>query len=276
MIASMFFAVSKVFWFFANPGNLFLLTLISGVLLRLFPNPKLKKTGAILVLVAAAFSLIIAVVPWGNVIGLPLEDRFPIVEKLPIHVDGIVVAGGVVMPTLSAARGQIQVGGGVERVLALGVLAKRYPDAKIVYSAGSGDLFRQQLKEADYIEPVLTDLGVRSGRLLIENQSRNTHENAVFSRKLVSPAKDETWVLITSAFHMPRTVGTFRKAGWSNIVPYPVDYHLSQDETGLRFAFSSNLSTLNTYLREWIGLLAYRIMGKTDSLFPAPSHGGLP
>ena len=107
---------------------------------------------------------------------------------------------------------------------------------------------------------------------MFEDRSRNTHENAVFSHALAQPKPGETWVLITSAFHMPRAVGAFRRAGWT-VVPYPVDYALEPDPPmSWQMDFLGAMGTLRSAVHEWTGLAAYRLTGKTDALFPAPER----
>ena len=128
----------------------------------------------------------------------------------------------------------------------------------------------QELKESHYVGPVLERLGLEAGRVIYEERSRNTAENAKFSRDIARPQPGETWLLITSAFHMPRAVGCFRRAGW-NVVPYPVDYMTDGDyQTAPPGSFSAGLGSLDGALHEWMGLALYRLSGKTDALFPAP------
>ena len=125
--------------------------------------------------------------------------------------------------------------------------------------------------DADTAPRMLIALGVASDRLVLENQSRNTHENAVFTRDLLQPESTQSWLLITSAFHMPRSVSLFRRAGFT-VVPWPVDYRTTGDERP-GFAQDNAIDSLtNTTIaiREWVGLVAYRVTGRTDSVFPAP------
>ncbi len=263
----MFFALSKIFWFLVNPGNVLLILLIIGV--RLLWT-RWRRLGRGLVVAVAAVSLFLAVVPVGSWMFGALEDRFPPLNELPVQVDGIVVTGGVVDPVMSKDRGQAAVNGAVERLFEMAKLAERYPRAKMVFSGGSGDLLNQELKEAPLVVPLLRQLGVDPGRVIFEDQSRNTAENAVFSRRLAKPKPDETWLLITSAFHMPRTVGSFRQAGW-RVTPYPVDYHtLGKGALPFHFNFNAGVGSLSRALHEYLGLLFYWLNGKTDELFPGP------
>jgi len=266
----MFFTLSKILWIVSQPGNILLILLLFGVLLMGFR--RWRTAGRRMVGLVAVVGVVVAVAPIGVWMMAPLEDRFPIVSEPPPWVDGIIVLGGVVSPALTESRGQTSLGGAMERLMAFASLARRYPDAKLVFSGGSGSLRHQELKEARYADPVLRDLGLDAGRVMFEDQSRNTFENAVLSRKLADPKAGETWILITSAFHMPRAVGCFRAQGWT-VLPYPVDYSTLVDQGfDLQFNFTGNLSRLGNGLHEWLGLAVYRLTGKTNTFFPAPDR----
>ena len=114
-------------------------------------------------------------------------------------------------------------GGGIERISELKVLLEHSPEAKIVFTGGSGDPFNQSLKEAHVAPKVFKRFEINPARVVFEDRSRNTHENAIFTYEELQPKKNENWVLVTSAFHMPRSVGAFRKAWW-NVIAYPGDY----------------------------------------------------
>ena len=264
----MFFSLSKVLWILSQPGNLLLIGLCLGAVLM--ATRRWRKAGQRLMGVTAVVGLMIAVLPLGPWLVTPLEDRFPTVTETPVRVDGIVVLGGIVDPVVTASRGQTAVGGAVERLMAFARLARQYPKAKLVFSGGSGSLTRQDLKEARFVDPVLSTLGLDPGRVMFDDQARNTYENAVLSHALAGPKPGETWILITSAFHMPRAVGSFRAAGWS-VLPYPVDYMTRAEQTAeLQFNFAGGLGTFGAGLHEWLGLGFYRLTGKTDAFFPAP------
>jgi len=263
----MFFTLSKVLWFLAIPGNVLLIGLSVGMVLLW---SRWRRIGKILITFCAVAALIVAVVPIGQWAIVLLEDRFPPVTELPADVDGIVVAGGIVSPRVSVARGQVSLGSAVERLTAMADLADRYPNAKLIFSAGSGDILHPELKEANFVAPVLARMGLDTNRLVLEDQARNTFENAVNCFRLADPKPDETWLLVTSAFHMPRAVGTFRRAGWT-VVPYPVDYNTTGDELLLNFDLSRGLGHGGRALHEWLGLFFYWLTDKSDAIFPAPN-----
>ncbi|NQU58073.1 MAG: YdcF family protein, partial [Rhodospirillales bacterium] len=263
----MFFYLSKIFWFFADPGNVLLIALCLGAALVFRRRDKLGRR---LLALAALSSFLIAVVPIGENLLIVLENRFPVVQTLPDEVDGIIVLGGVVNEVVSKSRQQISIGGAVERLTEFAALSKKYPYAKLVFTSGSGKLLTQNIKEGDAVGPLLLALGVDMNRVQIENQSRNTYENAVMSKQLVNPAPDETWVLITSAFHMPRTVGIFRQAGWK-VLPYPVDFNFQGAPVYTpTFNLLGGFGYLSRAIHEWLGLGFYWLTDKTDSLFPGP------
>ena len=106
---------------------------------------------------------------------------------------------------------------------------------------------------------------------MLESESRTTAENATFTRQLVSPKPGERWLLVTSAFHMPRSMGAFRKAGFE-VEAYPVDWR-SRGWSDLASPFSSlsmGLARTDTAVHEWTGLIAYWMTGRSSELFPGP------
>jgi uncharacterized SAM-binding protein YcdF (DUF218 family) len=154
-------------------------------------------------------------------------------------------------------------------MMSIPALAKRYPDAKIVFTGGSGSLLHPQDVSLNAIEQWFIEQGVE-GRVLWEKKSRNTYENALLTEALLQQVPKGRWLLVTSAFHMPRSMGIFKKRGW-NVIAYPVDFY-SKTADGLRLdpKYWMHIRDLNFTLKEWIGLIVYYASGKTDSVFPAP------
>ena len=209
--------------------------------------------------------------PLGKLVLYPLESRFPPWDAARGAPDGIVVLGGSIDADLSAARGVPVFKGAVDRVIAVAALAHRYPNARIIFSGGSGNLISGDAREADYASAVFESLGVPKQHLTMERRSRNTQENAEFSKAIAAPKSGERWLLVTSAYHMPRSVGLFRKAGFA-VEPYPVDWRVGgrADILTLSSLSSEGLDRVDTGIREWMGLAAYWISGKTRELFPGP------
>ena len=261
----MAFVASKLFWWVANPGNVLLALLCLGMFALWLGRLRL---GGWLVGLVTALCVVVTVLPVGSWLLSPLENRFP-QPTLPEHVDGIIVLGGAINPILSAARHQPVLTDSAERLVAFVALARRYPDARLVFSGGSAALVDTTDREADVARKVFQELGLDVARVVFERDSRNTYENARFSKRLMAPKPGERWVLITSAYHMPRAVGCFREAGWP-VIPYPVDYGTSPDGDPPSFSLLAGLDGVHWALREWIGLAFYRLAGRTDRLFPGP------
>lgn len=264
----MFFIASKVFWFFVHPFNAVCFLLLAGTLLLWSPWKRLAKWVLTFASVIVVFA---ASIPVGNQFSLFLENRFPVPQSLPDDVDGIVVLGGAVDQYVSRKRGEVALGDSTERIFRFADLAEQFPEAKLVYTGGSGLVTRQDVKEADVVAPVLHRLGVEPSRITYENLSRNTYENAVNSLDLMKPEADEVWILVTSAAHMPRAMGSFRQAGWPNLIAYPADFRFEGDEA---FAPPLNPASGSAWiasaLHELLGLTFYYLTGKTDALIPAP------
>jgi len=261
----MFFYLSKIFWFFIQPLNLAIFLLLAGLLAALLGRRKLFAAGSVL-----AF-LILALSAWtslGAMMLNPLEQRFTR-PPLPQKVNGIVVLGGGFEGAINLVRGGYELNSGGDRMVETAVLARRFPEAKVVVSGGTGELFLEGEGDAATAPRLLTALGVTADRLILENKSRNTYENAVFTKGLVTPKPGETWLLVTSAFHMPRSKALFDKAGFAT-VPWPVDYRTSGREgIGLfRDNPADSLQATTMAIREWIGLFAYWLSGRIDQPFP--------
>ncbi len=264
----MFFTLSKILGFFALPSNILITMGLIGVLLLLTRWRRLASWLVVTSLVLIAFA---GLSPLGNVLLLPLEQRFPPWDASRGPPDGIVVLGGAISPELSSARGAIQFDEAAERITATAELARRYPNARIIFSGGTGSLRSDAPPEAPFAVKEFEALGIAHDRITAEEQSRNTIENAVFSRLLAVPKPGERWLLVTSAFHMPRAIAAFRAADFP-VEAYPVDWRTRGpgDEVRPFFSYVSGLSQIDLAVHEWLGLVAYRLAGKTRELFPAP------
>ncbi|WGJ15117.1 YdcF family protein [Methylocapsa sp. D3K7] len=264
----MFFAASKIFWLIAEPVSL---VMFVGVLGIVFLYTRFARAGRALMASAIIALAIGMLTPIGAMILRPLEDRFPTPAADMPAPDGIIVLGGAVDTPKSEARRQVWLNADAARMTSGVELARRYPNARLIYTGGSAGFPEGGPAEAISARELWLSLGVPAERMMFEAKSRNTFENAVFTRELVKPKPGETWLLVTSAWHMPRSVGIFRRAGFP-VVPYPVAYRTFGDERDFQMTAPAldKLSMLECGVREWIGLLAYRLSGKTDALFPAP------
>jgi len=263
----MFFVLSKTLGFFAVPSNVLMAIGLFGLILLL---TRLRRPASWLIVSSLVLIAFVGYSPLGNILMLPLEERFPAWDPAHGPPDGIVVLGGAILPDIAMARGTVAFDEAAERITAAVELARRYPNARIVFSGGSGALLADA-PEAPVAVRELAALGVARDRIAAEDQSRNTIENAVFSRLVAQPKPGERWLLVTSAFHMPRAVAAFRAAGFS-IEAYPVDWRTRGPVDATRpFASLPTGLTMTDYaVHEWIGLLIYRLTGRTAELFPAP------
>lgn len=265
------FAASKVLWALADPANAIVLALLTAVWLGGRRSAVAQGWARGLTAVVTLFLLATATTPLSDLLATPLEERFPPPAGLPDKPAGVIVLGGAVSPPISRARGQPALNSAAERLVAFADLARRYPDARLIASGGSGLLLNQAERDDLPTAAVLAQMGIDPSRVIFENQSRNTWENALFSRDLMmTGGEDGPWILITSAAHMPRAAGVFSKLGLAPI-PYPVDFRTrGKGEPWLRADLAANLDVLSMAAREWVGLAAYRAFGRLDEIFPRP------
>ncbi len=261
------FYFSKIFWFLVQPLNLAIFLLALSLLVGWFGWRKLGGFSALV-----SF-LILALSAWTSLGALmlhPLEERFQR-PPLPDKVAGIIVLGGGFEGAINLARGGYEINSGGDRFLEAAVLARRYPDAKVAVSGGIGTLVLDGEGDAETAPKLFEALGIPASRLILETESRNTYENVDNLRKLVTPDQDETWLLVTSAYHMPRAVGVFREADFA-VEAYPVDWRTRGSIDALRpfFTLGDGIRRTDTAVREWVGLAVYWISGRSSELFPGP------
>ena len=266
----MFFYLSKVFWLLLQPINL------TGILLGVALVALLLGWRKFAIFTVAKAFLVLALSTWTSLGALllhPLEDRFARPNPPPADIAGIIVLGGGFEGSVNLARGGYELNASGDRFVEAAVLARRYPSARVVVTGGAGTLLLEGEADGDTAPRLLTALGVEPSRLVLENRSRNTYENAVFTKEMVDPQPGEIWLLVTSAFHMPRSIGLFRRAGF-DVVAWPADYRTAGNETpGLaQDNHADSLQNTTLAIREWIGLIAYRLTGRLDEVLPGPQE----
>jgi len=263
----MFFVLSKLLGFFAIPSNLVVLIGIVGLFLL---STRFARAGRWLAFVSLVVLAILGLSPVGNALIIPLEHRFPPWDATRGAPDGIVVLGGAIDGL--GPGNEVGLNEGAERLTVVPELARRYPNARILFSGGSAALIDGDA-EAKFALPLLESLGVARDRITLEDHSRNTVENAVYSKAIVQPKPGERWLLVTSAYHMPRAIGVFRKAGFP-VEPYPVDWRTRGVEDALHpFAtVSDGLRRTDTAVHEWVGLAVYWLTGRSSELFPVATR----
>lgn len=265
----MSFVLPRLIWIVGNPLNLLLAAFCLGVALAIVW--RWRRVGFRVLFFAGAAVVGLAVLPIGQALVAVLEARFPPPPAAEsARVDGVVLLGGAFHTGLAEARGEVSLTEGAERVFAFMELARRHPEARLAFTGGSGRLAPGRLTEADLFRRALAQAGFDDARVVTEDRSRTTWENALLLRDVVQPAPGERWLLVTSAWHMPRAVGSFRKAGWE-VVAWPVDYRTAPGAgLSLRFDLVDGLAAFELAAHEWLGLLGYWLLDRTDALFPAP------
>ena len=266
-MASLFFYLSKLFWLVTAPDMLWLELLIVAFLMA--GTARFRKAGRRLAALLLVLGLLVVATKPAQWVARPLENRFPH-PAWPACVDGILMLGGGEKPLITEARGVPEIEASAPRLFAAVELLRRYPAAQLIFSGGSGDPLAPEPTEASTVKAVLEQLGVDLTRVRFEDKSRNTWENEVNSMAQAQPRPEQRWVLVTSALHMPRAVGIARRLGWA-MLPWPVDYSTLPDETlHSEGHFGKYLDEISIAWREWLGLAAYRLSGRSAALFPAP------
>lgn len=267
----MFFALSKVGFFLIQPSSLMVLAIVGGLLSAVFGRTPRRGLG---IAAGGAVALLLAgLLPVGNLVVLPLEQRFAAAPPPGSAADvaGIILLGGFEDGWVSGGRPGLAVNEAAERLTEGLRLARRLGEVPVVFTGGVATLIFEGADATTPVAAYLASMGIEPRRIIVEGRSRNTHENATMTAALVDPRPGRPWVLVTSAAHMPRAMGVFRRAGF-DVVAYPVDYR-TRDAGDLLRPFGSvpaGLERLDMAVREWIGLVAYRASGRTEALFPAP------
>jgi uncharacterized SAM-binding protein YcdF (DUF218 family) len=269
----MFFYLAKALWFLLQPSTLIALLIGYGSILIW---TGWARWGRRFVSIGALLLLVAGLSPLGSALILPLEDRFPRADiDAPPRPTGFVILGGAEDRLVGTARNVPALNEAAERMVEAAILARRFPEAKLAFSGGDTGVLYQTGNEAEGAETLLTALGVPRDRLILETNSRDTYENAVFLKEELAKQGElgpgTRWLLITSAYHMPRAIGAFREAGF-DIEAWPVDYR-TRGRSDLARPFdkvSEGLRRVDVATREWAGLLAYWLGGRSDALFPAP------
>lgn len=245
-----------------------------ATLLVLGPRRRhVRRLGAALLGVGAGGVAALLLLPVDLWLLRPLESQFPPAQAPP-HVDGVIVIGDAVSEAINADGAAPTLNRNADRLTALAILARSYPQARVVFAGSPAVSAPGALTELEASPVLLERLGVARGRVLYDDQSSTTWENAVNALALGQPKPGETWVLVTSASHMPRAMGAFRGAGWPTVLPWPVAHRtIKAGWPALLQPAGTRLMMVNLAAYEWVGLAAYRLQGRTDRLLPGPSAG---
>jgi len=264
------FTLSKLLEQFVIPSNFLLAAGLIGVILSFS-----RRWRGMAAWLSGLSLVLLAVCGWtsiGTVALAPLEDRFPL-PQIGAPPTGVIMLGGAVDIHLTADRGQVTVNDAGERLTETAALAVRYPQAKIFLSGGFGHVGPQGTtpSEAAVARTFLLSVGIAADRIGMDEKSRTTCENAAETAKALAPKPGDTWLLVTSAWHMPRAMACFR-AEKLDVIPYPVDFRSTAEHPwrSIKKSTAERLDNIDIAFHEWIGLLGYWATGKTHEILPAP------
>ena len=213
---------------------------------------------------AVLLFIVFAIIPTGPSLLAHLESRYERPSKMPEDITGVIILGGAFDTYLSNIYGVPVFNDGVERVLDGVMLARYYKDSTLLFSGGSGRLTHRERTEAMDAQTFISNYPDLTGRAKFEDQSRNTWQNASLSLRLIKPQPDEKWILVTSAYHMPRAVEMFKAAGWPRMVLWPTDYRTKgkMDFMPHKLDILGNLHQSHLAVREIIGQSVFRMREK--------------
>lgn len=263
--------ISRSVWVLIQPGNFLFFMLLIGLVWNKYSHKKsaYKKIGRRLIVISITAMSLIGFTNISNWILWPIEGRMDIYRNQTDQgpYSGIIVLGGSEQMAQSTAANQATFNQQSERLTEAAALARKFPNLPIIHSGGTRP-DPDGFSENDVARLFFTQASIDLSRVRFDTKSYNTHSNALESKALIADGEAGKWFLVTSAFHMPRSVGTFRQAD-INIQPYPVDYKTSLNYDGLlSFNFSENFQRFDLAIHEYVGLLAYYITGRSNTLFP--------
>ncbi len=260
----MSFYLSKILWLVINPFNLFVFLNIVLVFLYFV---KYKKVSKFIFLFNFLFLFLISVFPIGKFLIYKIEKEYHSNTMVPDNLDGILILGGSTNPLLYKDYNQIVLNDSAERLIESIKIINKFKETKVIFSGGSGILGRPDLEHAEAAKYFYKEMKINTKKIIFENKSRNTYENILFSKDIANPKKNENWLLITSASHMKRATLVAYKLDW-HLIPYAVDFRFEKKFIFRpRLEFLKNINHFQNGIHEWIGLIYYYLMDRTDRIF---------
>lgn len=188
----------------------------------------------------------------------PLENRYPVplTEAVERHAGIIVLGGAVGHPDSFVAHGQAPLGEAAERMTVPVGLMRQHPGLELVFSGGEGRLLTTGMTESELARVFYQQQGLDMARVRLEDGSRNTRENAQLVARLLGDRCSEPWLLVTSAWHMPRSMAEFEAVG-CKVTPYPVDFRTGDASALTEYSLAHSLLRWQIALHERLGLLVY-------------------
>lgn len=255
------FLISKIVALLAQPLHWVIVLLAISLAARHTGKrwPRVCQTLALALLLLTGWQ------PLPDVLYRHLEQRYTeIAPDADLSAyDGVIVLGGALDSGFVAqAHSQPVINEAAERMTAATALARKYPRLQMVFTGGEGEFFGTGPSEAQRAATFFSSMDIAPTRFLYESASRNTYENAVFTAKMPGLDTHKRWLLLTSAWHMPRSMATFEKAGW-NVTAYPVDFRTGNATPWTTYSLSRGPEHWNMVVREYIGIAAYKLAGRS-------------
>jgi uncharacterized SAM-binding protein YcdF (DUF218 family) len=265
---SIFFILSKAAHVLIEPLN-WLLILIGLALLFLLLRKNYLVRRALGI--ALFLGLFMGYMPTSQFAMRILEDavpQTPLTSERFEQLGGILILGGAIEGgPIARDRGEVSIGSSAERVTKALQLLRQHPEVPFIFSGHSGRLLSKDISEADAFKRLLQEQSLNTHMGFYENQSRNTYENMVYSKKIIDGIAEKEgtlvkpWLLITSASHMLRSVQVAKQQGLL-VVPLSVDYQTSKQTSWHRFDLVEGGDQWNRFIHELVGMIAYWITGK--------------
>lgn len=266
-----FFIASKLAWLVLAPSNALILALVLGALMQ--RRARWRALGTTIFVAGGVGLAIATIVPIGEWLTKSLEDRFPPLQTCnsdtnPPAIAGVIVLGGAMSAIERNGVALERMGEASDRIRTAAHLARAFPQAPVLIAGGVTFPTRGSKSESHLMADLLMELGVARERLILEGASRTTAENAR-NAAAVSPDAEAPFVLVTSAFHMPRAVGAFRAEGL-DVIAAPTDWQVDDNAPWQAWSAAERLRLLDLSAKEYLGLLAYYLAGRSSELVPLP------
>lgn len=247
-------------WWFLQPGNIILLLVLLACLVLLLRWRGLATFLLFTALVVAMLPTVFGASDW---LGWQLESRVQKPEELPPQVDGIIVLGGSIEWQISQEQGQLNLNAAAERMVAGTALARRYPQAHLVLTGVYRETVPLEFRAQPAAQSMFSGPEFAGRQVTFIGEARSTYEEGLLALETVAPRPGETWLLVTSAMHMPRALAVFNTLGWS-VTPWPVDYRAPREPRllNLNMNFSDRLAHFDAVVREWAALIIYQRTGR--------------
>ena len=260
------FLMAKIFWFLFNPLNVFLFITSFTFIAFLF---RLRIIKFIFLFTWTLLLLFIFIFPTGNYLIHILEKKYNQDTNLSNFekIDGLLILGGSTDPYLSHIYNQIIFMGSAERLFESTRIIKQFPNAKVIFSGGSNKLINNNYTESDNAKQFFNEMDISQNKIIYENKSRNTFENIFLSKQISNYKKGEVWIVISSAYHLNRAILVAEKLDWK-LLPYATDFQQPKKINFFpNFNLFSNLAAIQLASHEWVGLIAYYLMGRISKIY---------